>query len=226
MHYLENLITCLRKKSIRILVIITCMISILLFLGKSYIMVVFYNENASTETYGIIDGHLSKKHENLLKINSDGYVEFSTHGDQILQMLKEYSKNTKFYYYDAEIGNDFLSESILNALEWMKKNGVRYVSISLSSKFYSDEVQSWISKNKNDIVIYASYNNELNTLDYPAKYNDVIGVGSSPKIEKKKCDVIMKSSKIVLISNKLKFYYGNSFLTPYVMLRDTINNKE
>ena len=107
-----------------------------------------------------------------------------------------------------------------------EKNGVRYVSISLSSKFYSDEVQSWISKNKNDIVIYASYNNELNTLDYPAKYNDVIGVGSSPKIEKKKCDVIMKSSKIVLISNKLKFYYGNSFLTPYVMLRDTINNKE
>ena len=67
-----------------------------------------YNENASTETYGIIDGHLSKKHENLLKINSDGYVEFSTHGDQILQMLKEYSKNTKFYY-----GNSFLTPYVM-----------------------------------------------------------------------------------------------------------------
>lgn len=198
------------------------MVSIMLYLGNKSVVVVFNNENASTETYGIIDGHLSKEHENLFKINSVEYIGSNTHGDKILQMMNEYSGNTKFYYYDAQIGDAFSSENILNALKWMKRNGVKYVSISLSSKFYSDEVQSWISMNKNDIVIYASYNNELNTLDYPAKYNDVIGVGSSSKIEKKECDIIMKSNKIILISNGFRFYSGNSFLTPYIMLRDTI----
>lgn len=222
MFYLESHIMYLKKRKTTIFLIMICIVAILIVAININYTIAFNSKKKCIYTYGVIDGHLSKSHKNLSKTANVRYEKNTTHGDKILNMMKEYSRDVKVYYYDARNNEKFSSEEILKGLEWMKKNQVRYVSISLSSKFYSKEVQNWISTNKNCITIYASYNNELNTLDYPAKYMDVIGVGASKKIEKKKEDIIVKSNKIILISDGLKFYNGNSFLTPYIMLHDTI----
>ena len=71
------------------------------------------------------------------------------------------------------------------------------------------------------MIVYASYNNELNTLDYPAGYKGVIGIGSSKKIKRKSNDVIFRTNRIVAFFNGIRYYEGNSYLTPYVMLRDS-----
>ena len=94
----------------------------------------------------------------------------------------------------------------------MKEYGVNRINISLSSKVYSTQLQEWIDNNP-DIIVYASYNNKVNTFDYPAMYENVIASGEkNSKIEFKKNDVKYKSKKIISIRNK-QLYNGNSYLS-------------
>ncbi|CDE42591.1 putative uncharacterized protein [Clostridium sp. CAG:411] len=173
------------------------------------------------EKYGIIDGHLSQKYSCIYDSKNVKHVKKYTHGDSILEFLSAYSPDTEYYYYDAQEKKQYSSSVIIDGLEWMKDRKVKFVSISLSSKFYSEELQEWINANKNKVIVYASYNNELNTLDYPAGYKGVIGIGSSKKIKRKSNDVIFRTNRIVAFFNGIRYYEGNSYLTPYVMLRDS-----
>ena len=86
-------------------------------------------------------------------------------------------------------------------------------------------METWIKEN-NDMTVYCSYNNKLNSLaDYPAMYSGVIASGSDNKIKYKDIDMHYDSNKIILINkNGLKFFEGNSFLSLYTML-DKENNK-
>lgn len=89
----------------------------------------------------------------------------------------------------------------------------------MSSKHKDKSIQDWITKNKN-IRIYASYsNNENSFADYPAMYENVIGVGSSTYMTYKGNDIIYQSKRLICFYNmNLSYYEGNSFLSLYSVL--------
>ena len=123
-----------------------------------------------------------------------------------------FAPNIKILYYNANYGGKISTESIIDGLDELKEYGVNRINISLSSKVYSTQLQEWIDNNP-DIIVYASYNNKVNTFDYPAMYENVIASGEkNSKIEFKKNDVKYKSKKIISIRNK-QLYNGNSYLS-------------
>lgn len=210
-----------RKKSIVILLIFV--ILSILFLENYQVIFIKKNKISNGVTkMGIIDGKLSREHSNISKYQGEYSSEQNSHGDKILNFMKNYCPNCSFYYYDAEENGIISSKKLLSGLQWMVDNEVEYVSISLSSKYYSNEIEKWIKENVDKITVYASYSNALNSLDYPATYDSVIGVGSSVKIKKKKHDIIFDSSRIILLDYLPGFYEGNSFLSPYSMVQDNI----
>lgn len=207
----------------QIMVSSICIVGIIILCLKSFMFIRPINpKNAIDTRFGVIDGHISKNYDITAKKRVNTYEEKNTHGDNVLSFLMQYAPNLDYYYYDAEDENGLSTENILYGLEWMKDNNVDYVSISLSSKFYSDKLEEWIKDNESEIKVYASYNNALNSLDYPAMYKGVIGIGSSKKINPKKDDIIFHTNKIIVIGNGINYYHGNSYLTPYIMIRENL----
>lgn len=82
-----------------------------------------------------------------------------------------------------------------------------------------------ITKHSDDIIIYASYNN-ISSIDYPAQYDGVVGIGSDKRISYKENDVHFDSNDVLLISEHLYLYSGNSYLAPLHMLQATSNKNE
>ena len=74
-----------------------------------------------------------------------------------------------------------------------------------------------ISKSK---AISRVKSNLYNTIDYPAQYANVIGVGRGSQIEYKEIDVKFRTNKILLIGNGINVYNGNSYLAPMQMVRE------
>lgn len=98
-------------------------------------------------------------------------------------------------YFDAcdEFGK-INTERIITGLEWMKENDIKYVNISLSGNRYSEELENWLEDNP-DIHVYASYNNNKNSFDYPAMYDGVIGSSVDEELvksEKIECIQVIK----------------------------------
>ena len=77
-------------------------------------------------------------------------------------------------------------------------------------------MEEWIALHRNQIQVYASYNNLKNSYDYPAMYSHVIGSGSE-NIEYKECDKKYRGNVVVFLP-KMKVYSGNSFLSLITML--------
>lgn len=89
------------------------------------------------------------------------------------------------------------------------------------------DIQRWIQDNKGSIQVYAGYNNNINTIsDYPAMYREVIGSGFDDRIEYKECDRKYRSNKILIISDKISYKIGNSYLSLISMLKDCIADIE
>lgn len=174
---------------------------------------------------GIIDGDLSIEHDNILNNVSMLKNGEMQHGDQILSFLEKYNKDIKVVYYDAEIDGKISTETLIAGLKWMLTHNIDNVCISLSSDFYSDTLESWINEHKNEITIYASYNNLYNSLDYPAQYTNVIGVGSDSKVIYKEKDIQCRTNNIILIDEKIHLYSGNSYLAPLQMIIDIKGRK-
>ncbi len=75
--------------------------------------------------------------------------------------------------------------------------------MSLSTKSYSTELSDWIKAHKN-IKVYASYNNFMNTNDYPAKYEFVYACGYDSRIVYKNIDIKYNSNRIIMLADKVK----------------------
>ena len=182
------------------------------------------------EHIGIIDTYLSKEYENveyytLSKI--DNTSKNKTHGDFMVDFVRSTGYSGKIYYCSALKNGKINSDSIYDALECLKKQGVKKINISLSSKVMDEKIQNWIQDNNNFIQVYASYNNRLNTLsDYPAMYKNVIGSGFDERIKYKDCDRKYKSNKLIVISSSISFRTGNSYLSLVSMLKDCVADME
>lgn len=163
---------------------------------------------------GIIDGNLSIQHDNVTYHNNVNFIDQkNTHGDNMLSFLFDYKPNVNVYYFNATNKSGYIdTETLINGLNWMVENSVTKVNISLSSKTKNDELQNWILEHDN-MKIYSSYNNKLNTYDYPALYENVIASGRNPKVHYKDIDIKYKNDNILLINNGFKLYKGNSYLS-------------
>ena len=179
------------------------------------------NKKNVDKSIGIIDGSYTKKYQNVV-YNTTPREELSeTHGDSMIDFAKKLSDDVEIYYYDAtNIEGKIDSNNIVLGLEYMKDNNINIVNISLSSKKYSSEIESWIKANP-EIKVYASYNNLANTFDYPAMYEDTIGVGKrNSNISYKKTDKVYFNNRIIILPNIFKVYEGNSYLSLYEILNN------
>ena len=208
------------RKKIYIALATFCIIVGAIFFFYDNTIIITNNKNVSTQKFGLIDGDLSYVHKNVINMGEIS-VEKSkreSHGDSILEFLQRWRPSFSFYYYDSEESGIISSESLIEGLEWMIKNDVKYVSISYSGKYESKKLENWIDKHSDEITIYASYNNYINTLDYPAMYKKVIGVGCNVT---KKRDVSIRNNKLIVCDGSSFFSYeGNSYMTPYIMIKD------
>lgn len=136
----------------------------------------------------------------------------------MLEFVNDNYVDFEILYYDAESENGRItSKSIIDGLTELKTMGVDKINISLSCKKYSRDIQKWIDENK-DVKIFASYNNLINTFDYPARYGGVIASGKKEKnYDYKPLDIVYKSNRIFSL-NTGKIYNGNSYLSIMSML--------
>lgn len=204
-----------RKEIKRIIFAVLICFFVLLVFSRLHIVV---GQKIMDEPIGVIDGQRSYVYANEIYngvVSSD--LKEKTHGDRVLECINIYSKEAQVYYYNASGEDNVIStEEIMDGLEWMLENDIRKVNISLSSKNYSKEMEEWISLHRNQIQVYASYNNLKNSFDYPAMYSHVIGSGSE-NIEYKEGDKKYRGNVVVFLP-KMKVYSGNSFLSLITML--------
>lgn len=182
--------------------------------------VVFVIHTECPDSVGIIDGNISIKHDNII-YSENTYINNKTitHGDEMIQFIHNCQSDIEVYYYDASDQNgEVYTDSIIEGLEWMLSNNIKRVNISMSNKVKHDLLQNWISEHK-EIKVFASYNNKLNSYDYPAMYAGVYASGSSRKINYKEIDINYCSNNILVINYGIKIYHGNSFLSVHSMLR-------
>lgn len=169
---------------------------------------------------GIIDEDLSMISEKKVQVYCYNKLEpnlenQSTHGDQLMDFVESFSPNINIYYFSAydPIRGTITEEKILEGLIWMNENDVKNINISLSSKAYSENLETRLSDFEN-MNIYCSYNNLANSLDYPASYNQVIGVGKINNSNKTTIKRAYSTNKILVINNfESKYFEGNSFLS-------------
>lgn len=165
---------------------------------------------------GIIDGALYKEHKIITEAYMNSHIKQVSHGDMILDFLEKVS-NVEVYYYDATNEEGKIdSENIIKGLEWMKKQDVDYINMSISSKKTSVEIVRWLELNTN-IKVFCSYNNIIQSADYPAMYDDVIGSGINEQVMNEDMDKIYRTHNILLIRD-LSYYKGNSYLSILTML--------
>lgn len=129
---------------------------------------------------GIIDENLSLEYEDLIVLNPVEEIKGNTltHGDKMVEFAQEYAPNQEIYYYSASDREGIVTtDRIIKGLEMMKKEGIKVINISMSSDIYSAEFEQYILGNQKQMQIYASYSNVTESLDYPAMYKGVIGVG-------------------------------------------------
>lgn len=198
-------------------IIIVVIISILIINSQFTIT----NKKSVNKAIGIIDGNYTKKYNNVVYNTNPKENLIETHGDNMINFAKELSYDVKIYYYDAtNIEGKIDSSNIILGLEYMKDKNVDIINISLSSKKYSSEIENWIKSNP-EITVYASYNNLANTFDYPAMYEETIGVGKRNwNISYKEKDKIYFNNKIIILPNLFKIYEGNSYLSLYEILNN------
>lgn len=165
---------------------------------------------------GIIDGAYTTVFDNV-NYNTEPKENNGelTHGDYMLEFLNNSSENIEAYYYDASSEEGKINtENILSALEYLKQKEVEVINMSISSKYYSADIESWIKDNSH-IKVFASYNNLINSIDYPAMYEEVYGSGKKVDIEFKDKDYTYFTNKVIVFPHLSKVYEGNSYLSLY-----------
>ena len=181
---------------------------------------VLFKTNFKVNSIGIIDGYLSDKdYENLDYMSSIMEKEV-THGDMLIDYLNSRNyKGTIAYYPAVDNKGTITSEKIIEALNWMNNNGIKLINISLSTKKYDEDLNTWLDENP-DVTVFCSYSNQDNTYDYPAMYTKVIASGTSNNILYKEKDVRYHSNLIIVWNKGFHFYNGDYFLSIETLLDD------
>lgn len=182
------------------------------------------SEELSNVKIGIIDEGLNQEYKNVILSSnqiSDNY-KAKTHGDKMIEFVHAVNPNIKIYYFDARDKQGKIStERVLEGLKWMENENIKYVNLSLSTKKREETLQEWL--NNTELKVYSSYNNLLNSLDYPSMYENVIASGcDNSKIKYKDMDVCYANNKVIVNYNIFRTYEGNSYLSLVTLLNDLL----
>lgn len=160
-------------------------------------------KKCKNESIGIIDGKRSLTYNNVIANNNSIINGEKQHGDYMIEFAQNYCDDVQIYYYDASNDSGSIkTDGILDGLNWMLSKEIKKVNLSISTKLYSKELENWIKEHNKSIQLYSSYNNLLNSRDYPAMYDYVIASGNNSQINYKKIDIKYETNKIVLDKKK------------------------
>lgn len=197
------------------------------------IIIIFIINSEQKIKVGIIDSGISEyqkkevyKYKNFVKNESiDDYYD---HGTIITNIINENSEKNYDLYVAKSINKHGNSnkKDFIKSLKWMINNNVNIINISQGMKYNSKEISLLIKKaqKKNILVIASSGNNYLNDTDYPAKYPEVISIGTIDKnglihrySGEGKIDYVALGVDIKTKNRygKIKSYTGNSYATAY-----------
>lgn len=124
-------------------------------------------KNDDIKNIGIVDINFYESYKSGNYIKFMGKVGNGGHGDKIVSILG------KCYLYGMDLMNE---DELIEALEWFKDNGVKYVNFSAGSEVVTMKVYEWLNKN-DDIVLVSSAGNDKRLL-FPAGLFNCIGVGA------------------------------------------------
>lgn len=204
-----------RKKVFLLIVVLFIIVTSYVIYQNMYF--VKPGDYSGIEAIGIIDDSLCEDYNDNVIYEGELIEDKKSHGQDMLEYVENMGYINDIYYFSAEKNNTINSESIIEGLEWMKAQGIKRVNISLSSKKKSKDLVEWIANNS-DIRIFCSYNNIINTYDYPAMIDGTISSGFNEKVNYKTSDVVYKTNNIVVFNKGIHYYKGNSYLSVCTML--------
>ena len=112
--------------------ILFCLIGFLLLcffvcLTNHFFIIKFSIQSLEDNKYGVIDGNITKLSDNIV-YNNDSIVceDIATLGDNITQFINNLYSNYTIYYYNASIDGEITDKTIIEGLEWMKKNEITF----------------------------------------------------------------------------------------------------
>lgn len=201
----------MNKKKFLFIIISMLLIAVIVFISK----IQFVNKREFC-TVAIIDGELANYEKGevhlITKTNNRINTKMNSHGAKMIGFLERLCVDYEVYYYDASDNNGTVRTSLIElGISMLEEIPVANINISLSGMIFSTNLEETI--NNSIKKIYASYNNELSSLDYPAMYEGVIGVGIKQNVNFKKEDVFYNSNRIIIKDKWNTIYSGNSYLS-------------
>jgi subtilisin family serine protease len=142
--------------------------------------------------------------------------------------IKGISPNSKIYSAKVLDNNGKGSvDAIIRGIEWSITEEVDIINISFGMKNDNQELHNIINKaiGRGIIVVASSGNNYIGDVDYPAKYNNVISVGSVDRNNERvrfspqgKIDVVAPGRDILSTNNGNDYstFEGTSYSTAFV----------
>lgn len=143
---------------------------------------------------------------------------FTNHGTNIAKIINTLAPKTEIVSVVAldESGNGEISD-IVKAIQWCIDNDIDIVNMSFSINLDYQELKAAIERlQSQNIIVVASYTNNVSTFDYPAMYIDVVGVkyynGSKIRFFEGAIDI----PQIVETSELDIDFTGNSYATSII----------
>lgn len=167
-------------------------------------------------------------------IESEDETDYLNHGTAIAGIIaaedeKVCGINPNVYLYNVKVldekGKGDIKD-LIEGIEWAINKNVDIINISFGTPNASKDLKNIIDKaNEKGIIVVASAGNKYGlNVDYPAKYENVISIGSISKDLKKsifgaagKIDFVLPGENIYSInnSNGTQIYDGTSFSTAF-----------
>lgn len=202
----------MKQKKIYILIIII-VITIPLAVAASKFV---YVKSTDYCEIGLIDGKLGSFDPGVVhKISKQDISNLdilSTHGEEMLGFVDNYCNNYSVYYYDAsDEFNQLKTTLIIDGLNKLEDTKVKNINLSFSGQLHSPQLEQKLASSSK--TIFASYNNLPNSMDFPAMYDSVIGVGVKNVIDYTENDVTYNNNILIINNNYFNRYTGNSYLS-------------
>jgi len=168
----------------------------------------------------VIDSGVNKDHKDFSSNIKTGYnfidnidttEDLNGHGTQVVGIISSIDNTIglagiapKAQIYPLKILDDkgrSKVNKVIEALDWCIENNIDLINLSFSTNILNSELFEKINEvSDSGIIVVASYSNLNNTYDYPAMYNNVIGVKAT-------------KAKKIIVNNDIVYAYGNKVVT-------------
>ncbi|KAA0813138.1 hypothetical protein EI976_05030 [Bacillus licheniformis] len=156
-----------------------------------------YNLKGEGVSIALLDSGISKK-KNQITIKggisfkeTDNYVDLNGHGTHIAGIINSIAPKADIYavkVLDKKLSGSY--DDLIKGIQWAIANNVDIISMSLGGDKKSESLHKAIKEaHQKGIVVISSVGNNgysvNDTVTYPAKYDEVLGVGALGKNKKK-----------------------------------------